>query len=240
MIVHTDIEQNSPDWCILRSGKITASEVDALVSPTGKVRDSEGVETYLNQKLCEIWTGGPLIALQGVFDMDQGKILEERAKPAFTLHTGLAINHVAFIETEDHRCGCSPDAMIGGGGAVEIKCPRMDTHIGYLRDGVLPKAYIAQVQFSMNVTGFEEWHFFSYNRALPPLHLVVKRDPKFQDAIFAALDAFIPKLDAAYEKLVELNGAPPRRFIKPACPAESLLKQMGEDAKKLHERELVP
>lgn len=212
MIIHDDIEQNSVDWSILRSGKITASEIDALISPTGKVRDSEGVETYLNQKLCELWTGGPLIALQGIFDMDQGRILEERAKPAFTVHTGIEIRNVAFIETDDHRAGCSPDAMIGDNGGCEIKCPRLETHIGYLRAQILPKQYIAQVQFSMWVTGFKEWHFFSYHRSLPPLHLVIQREHRFQDAIAVALDMFLDRLDNAYESLVRLNGGPPKHL----------------------------
>ncbi len=242
MIIHKDIEQNSVDWSILRSGKITASEADSLVSPLGKIRESEGVETYLNQKLCEIWTGGPLIALQGIFDMDQGKILEERAKPAFTVHTGIEIQNVAFIETNDHRCGCSPDAMIAEESGCEIKCPRIDTHVGYLRAGKLPKDYAAQVQFSMYVTGFKTWHFFSYNRAFPPLHLVIQRNEEFQESIWKALEAFLPKLDTAYEMLVALNGGPPRRFTKPApCPAATLLNAIGEDAKKpLHEFGITP
>lgn len=217
MILHTDIEQNSVDWSILRSGKITASEADSLLTPLGKVREGDGVNTYLNQKLTEIWTGGPLVALQGVFDVEQGKILEERAKPAFTLHTGITTQQVAFIESDDHRSGCSPDAMIGNESGCEIKCPRIDTHVGYVLGGVLPKIYAAQVQFSMYVTGCKNWHFFSYCRALPPLHLVVARDDDFQESIEEALSAFVQRLDAGYEKLVKLNGAPPRRFT-PTMP----------------------
>ncbi len=242
MKIHTDIEQNSVDWQILRSGKITASEVDALISPTGKVRESDGVETYLNQKLCELWTGGPLLALQGIFDVDQGKLLEERAKPAFTVHTGIETHNVAFIETDDERAGCSPDAMIGKESGVEIKCPRMDTHVGYLRAGTLPKAYVAQVQFGMHVTGFARWHFFSYNRALPPLHLVVERDEKFQESIREALAQFIPRLDAGMAKLIELNGDLPQR-LKPLTPMPSRPKPVPQprpDARPLHEVGVTP
>lgn len=219
MKIHSDIEQGSVDWCILRSGKVTASEMDALVSPLGKVRTGEGVSTYLNQKLCEIWTGGPLIALQGVFDVDQGRLLEERARPAFTIHTGIEVHQVSFIETDNGRAGCSPDAMISDKSGVEIKCPRMDTHVGYLLAGELPKQYVAQVQSSMLVTGFATWHFFSYNRQLPPLHLVIERDEDYQEALQEAVDAFLARLDAAMARLIELNGGqPPKRptFIPPA------------------------
>lgn len=244
MKLHTNIEQNSVDWQILRSGKITASEIDALISPTGKVRDSEGVETYLNQKLCEMWTGGPLLSLQGIFDVDQGKLLEERAKPAFTLHTGIETQNVAFIETDDGRAGCSPDRCIFSptralASGCEIKCPRMDTHVGYLRAGKLPKAYVAQVQFSMHVTGCARWHFFSYHRALPPLHLVVERDADFQEAIAEALEQFVPRLDEAMAKLVEMNGGLPRA-LKPYTPPPPRETRPAAERMTLHEFEVTP
>jgi len=214
--IHQNIEQGSVDWLLLRAGKITASEMDALVTPLGKVREGEGVTTYLNQKLCELWTGGPLLSLQGVFDVDQGRLLEERAKPAFTIHTGIEIQNVGFIETDDGRAGCSPDGF--GDVGVEIKCPRIDTHCGYLLAGKLPKQYVAQVQGSMFVTGFKQWHFFSYSRSFPPLHLVIERDDEFQEALQAATDAFVERLDAAYARLVDLNGGPPKRKPLPHAP----------------------
>ena len=70
--------------------------------------------------------------------MEQGQFLEEKAKPAFTIETGIQIENVAFITTDDGLFGCSPDAMIACESGVEIKCPRLETHVGYLLDGVLP------------------------------------------------------------------------------------------------------
>ena len=218
MKIHADIAQNSVDWQILRAGKVTASEFDALITPLGKVRDGDGVATYLAQKLAERWLGGPLPALQGVFDVEQGQILEERAKPAFTIHTGLETHNVAFIETDDGQCGCSPDAMVGMESGVEIKCPRAETHIGYLLAGKLPKQYVAQVQGSMFVTGCPTWHFFSYRRSFPAFHLVVARDDNFHRALAVALADFLAALDIAMKRLEELNGGPPKRTLpKPAA-----------------------
>ncbi len=213
MKLHTNIEQNSVDWEILRSGKITASEMDALISPLGEIRKGEGVQTYLNQKLCERWTGGPFSVLHGTFDMMQGAIIEEKARPAFTIHTGLEVQKVAFIETSDGRSGCSPDGIVGTESGVEIKSPRMDTHIGYLLAGKLPKQYVAQVQGCLFVTGFDRWHFFSYRNGFPPLHVVVERDEKFQEALTEAVENFIERLDNAMLRLVELNGGPNRKAI---------------------------
>ncbi len=216
MKIHKDVEQGGVEWSILRAGKVTASEVDALISPLGEVRKGEGVQTYLAQKLCENWIGGPLPSVQGVWDLDQGSLLEERAKPAFTFHTGLETSNVGFITNDDETCGCSPDAMAGDIG-VEIKCARMETHIGYLLKGVLPKQYIAQVQFSMFVTGCDKWHFFSYRNGLPPLHLIVPRDDEFQSSLKQAVCGFMAQFNAALSKLIKLNGGEPKRspLVKP-------------------------
>lgn len=219
MIIHTDIQQNTTDWEILRSGKITASEADALITPLGKIRTGDGVKTYLAQKLTEQWTGGPLMSLQGSFDMEQGQIIEERAKPGFTLHTGLEIHNVAFIESDDHLLGCSPDAMVVGHNVgVEVKAPRIDTQIRYLLDGKMPLIYLAQLQFSMFVTGAQFWHFFSYNRGTPPLHIVVERDDEFQCNIAQAVKEFSEMLTLGMEKLIRLNGGVRRTYQRPLTP----------------------
>ena len=72
MKIH-NVQQGSVDWSILRAGKVTASELDALVSPLGKVRTGEGPKTYLHKKVAEAWLGGPLPSLN-VWDLEQGKI----------------------------------------------------------------------------------------------------------------------------------------------------------------------
>lgn len=229
MKIHQNIEQGSVDWMLLRAGKVTASEMDALISPLGKIRDGDGVQTYLNKKLVELWTGGPLASLQGVFDVEQGQILEERARPAFTLHTGIEVQTAAFIETDDGRCGCSPDAVIGTDSAVEIKCPTMPVHVGYLRAGTLPKEYAAQVQGSLFVTGYKQWHFFSYNRQFPPLHLVVERDEKFQEQLAIAVENFTNFLDREMKRLEKINGGPPTRTKRCSPPQPQPAYAMGDD-----------
>lgn len=213
MKIHTDLAQGSVEWLLIRAGKVTASEMDALITPLGKIRTGDGVTTYLNQKLCERWTGGPLLQLQGIFDVEQGQILEERAKPAFTLQTGLELTSVAFVETDNAKVGCSPDGLIGETSGVEIKCPRIDTQIGRLLAGVLPKEYVAQVQGSMFVTGRQTWHFFSYHTRLPAFHLIVDRDEAFHEALNEAIENFLARMEEGWARLCELNGGPPVRPV---------------------------
>jgi len=227
MKIHTGFEQNSLQWMMARAGVVTASEMDALITPFGKVRTGDGVWTYLTKKLAEKWSGAPLPSGQ-TFDMEQGNLVEEQAKPAFTIHTGIQIRNVAFITTDDGFAGCSPDALADDVG-VEIKCPRLETHVGYLLEGTLPTQYVAQVQASMYVTGFKSWHFFSYRRKMPPLHLVIKRDEKYQDALKSALDSFEEQMKDGWKKLVEINGGEPRIKAMEADQAAAL-EEAEEDA----------
>lgn len=219
MKIHA-VEQNSVDWAILRSGKVTASEMDNLVTPLGKVKTGDGPRTYLMQKLAEVWLGGPLPQLN-IWDMEQGHILEEFARPAFSLETGLDVSTVGFITTDNERCGCSPDGLIGTDCGVEIKCPHVAKHLGYVLDGVVPKDYIVQVQASLFVTGFDRWYFYSFCRRMPSLIVEVKPDPEMQEAIGDAVKLILGRLDEALEQLTELNGGKrPEARAKFAPPAE--------------------
>ena len=209
MKIH-DVNQGSVEWLNLRAGIPTASEFDALLTPEFAIRNGEMAKTYLSKKLSEWWQGAPLMEYN-TLDMELGQVLEESAKPSFTIETGIEIRNVGFVTTDDGTAGCSPDALIGDTSGIEIKCPRIETHVGYLLKDELPKAYAAQVHGSMFVTGRAEWHFYSYRRRLPSLHLLIERDDKIQEAIAEALAAFNEKLEAGKKILCEKNGGPPKR-----------------------------
>lgn len=209
--------QGSVDWMLARSGIPTASEFDALVTPEFKLRTGDMPRTYLAKKVAEAWQGGPLAGFN-VFDMDQGKILETEAVPWFELEYGQTVERVGLITTDDGRVGCSPDGLIGDESGIEIKCPEVHTHVGYLLNGWLPKDYAAQVHGSMFVTGRARWKFLSYRRHFPPLLLTIERDEKIQSTLSAALHLFLGKFDAAMAHLTEINGGPPTRRKVSAPP----------------------
>lgn len=210
-------EQGSADWMIARAGIPTASEFDNLVTPDFKVRIGQMPQTYLAKKVAEAWQGGPLLGFN-IFDAEQGKMLEEQARPWFELEYDTPIQRVGLITTDDGRIGCSPDGLIGDHSGIEIKCPAVHTHVGYLLNGELPMEYAAQMHGSLLVTGRQEWRFLSYRRHFPPLVLTIKRDNGIISRLEEAIVIFLTRFDNAMKRMEEINGGPPPRAV--IIPAE--------------------
>lgn len=200
-----DCEQGSLLWTQLRCGVITASEFDNLVTPEFKPRKGQMVETYLNRKVAEIWQGYPLPSFSSP-EMEMGSVLESEAIPWMEFEFSEKIDRVGFITTDDGRIGCSPDGLIGDNLGVEIKCPAAHTHVGYLRDGEVPPAYLSQCHGGMFVTGRPFWKFVSYRRGFPELVKVIERDEKIQAVLAEVLAGFVARIDEAIARLTEMNG----------------------------------
>ncbi len=213
------IEQGSVDWLQLRSGKVTASGLKNLLTPNFKIRTGEMPYTYLMQVLAENWQGAPLPQEFSSFDTEQGTISEEKARALFTFTTGLEVEQVAFIEADDCRVGASPDGIVGGDEGLELKAPKLVTHLKYLDRGEVPEEYLCQVHGSLYASGFKRWHFMSFRIGYPPLILTVERDEEIMATIKTALDGFFERLDVAMAKLVKLNGGLPNqhRGVKPSA-----------------------
>lgn len=194
-----NVTQGTPEWAELRAGVPTASEFGQLLTPELAPRTGETPKTYLFKKLAEYLTG-PLPSFGGNAT-DQGHFLEPEAIARFEFETGIDTRRVGFVMSDDGRCGCSPDGMIGTEAGVEIKSPGPVNAVRYYLDGTLPDIYAAQVHGSMFVTNAKEWHFFSYHRKLPPLHLVIKRDEAVMERIRKCLAKFHADFDAALDRL---------------------------------------
>lgn len=218
-------EQNSLEWLAARAGVVTASEFDALVSPLWKIREGEGVKTYLAQKVAEAWLKSPLPGFMSL-DMEYGKIREEEAIPFYEFEFSETIQRVGLATTDDGRIGCSPDGLIGDDGGIEIKCPEAKTHVAYLLNGEVPNQYLAQIHGSMFVTGRKWWKFLSYRRKFPPMVKTIERDEKIQAVLKEALGSFIVKFDAAMGRMEEMNGG---KRIEPHKPKEPSLPESSDD-----------
>lgn len=219
--------QGSLQWSLLRSGIVTASEMDSLVTPKFKIKTGDAVDSYLAAKTAEFWQSGPLPS-KPVWDMEQGAILEAEARDWFSFTYDTGITKVGFITTDDGNVGCSPDGLLPNDCGIEIKCPLAQTHTGYLLDGILPEKYEHQIHASMFVTGFNHWKFFSHRRGFPGFVLTVARDEKKIAVIAEALALFREKFEVAMRRMEEINGGPRRRLtpITPKAHVKPLIDQI--------------
>ena len=200
-----ECEQGTASWYAARLGVVTASEVDALITPQWALRKGDGVETYLCRKVAEKLLNYSPDQLN-TFSVDQGKILETIAIPWFEFTQNRKVKRVGFVSTDDGRAGCSPDALLDDGTGLEIKCPQAPNQIKYLLDGRVPEDYLPQVHFSMLVTGAASWMFCSYHLRLPALIIKVQRDEAIQAKLQEALASFLPRFDAALTAINELDA----------------------------------
>ena len=192
-----DAAQRSESWYDARRGLPTCSRFDSILT-AARGDPSKAQETLI----CELLAESILPPEQGVIkpltsDMEQGVILEAEARCCFELEYATEpVREVGFVLHDSGMFGGSPDALVGETGGVEIKAPAGKTHIGYIRDGVLPIAYRCQVHGYMIVTGRNWWSFFSYARNLPPFHLRIERDA-FTEKLAAELLNFCAKYNEA-------------------------------------------
>lgn len=205
-----DVTQGTAEWLAVRAGIPTASELDQLISPTGKLRTGDMPNTYLCRKLAERWTGYPLQSYSGGA-MEQGSILEDEAIPWYEATHRVDLQRPGFLTNDYGSFGCSPDAMLADRG-LEIKCPEPTAHVKWLIGGECPADHILQCQGGMYVTGFDEWTFVSYRRGFPALVVPVKRDEKLINTIEEAIYGLVDRIEAAWDLMVRKNGGePPKR-----------------------------
>jgi hypothetical protein len=205
-----DVKQYSDEWWALRRGRLTSSQADTLLTPTGKI------STQYKATLCR-----NLAMMLGWQEQDQdnfstqwterGSALEAEALSWLAVDQDINGDRVGFVTCEsvyNGLVGTSPDAIYrnesGDWCPIEIKCPMPATHIKYLLEGDLPKEYQAQVHFHMAVMGSPEAVFMSYSPDCEPLIIRVAADSK-TDAMLAALGVYVDEFKAAH---LRVTGRP--------------------------------
>lgn len=172
-----DHEQGSDEWLAARLGKPSASCFSRLITNSGK--PSSSADGYINELIAERLTGRSKPFFTTPW-MERGRSLEPDAREAYGFISGNDTLEVGFIVDTTFSYGCSPDALIGSEGGLEIKCPAPDTHVGYMRDnqaGV--NKYWQQIQGCMWVTGRQWWDFFAYHPEMPHVLVRVERDDEY-------------------------------------------------------------
>lgn len=192
-------EQGTKEWIADRCGIPSASNFDMIITADGK--PSKQRTKYLYRLAGERVSGIVEETYQNAA-MLRGKELEDEARQLYQITTGKEVKQVGFCVTEKNPIyGASPDGLVENDGLVEIKCPQVATHVGYLIANVLPVDYFQQTQGQLLVTGRKWNDFVSYSPGLKPLIIRVYPDKKFLKALAVELELFTSELDEITKKI---------------------------------------
>lgn len=194
--------QGSQEWLAERAGKVTASMIsNVLMKP-----ETAGYRDYQAQLVAEILTGKPQGSDYTNAAMQFGTETEPLARSAYEAETGFSVDEVGLCQHPAiERSGASPDGLVGKDGLVEIKCPKVATHLAYLIADVVPAAYKNQMMWQMACTGRDWCDFVSFRPDLPEnLQLFIvrfKRDPARIIELETAVVAFLDSVDKMLSQL---------------------------------------
>ena len=196
------MEQYSDEWFAARNGTPSASNFDKIVTSTGS--PSTQAKKYMYGLVGELLVGTKVETYQNA-NMLRGLELEGEAIKLYEMVYGVKTQKVGICyKNEQRNVSCSPDALVGEDGLLEVKCPTLPVAIEYLLSRKVPTAYVQQTQGQLWVTGREWVDFMSYFPGLEPMIVRSYRNEKFIEGLEKELLVFLRELNRVY---AELKGA---------------------------------
>ena len=204
------VAQRSPEWFALRCGRVSGSQAQHLLTALKSKTESAGRRDLrmllAQERLSGLPDDGPTFVNA---DMQRGMDMEPEALVALEM-TGVlpgAIRPVGYLTHDDLQAGYSPDGVAGPGfdTLVEVKCPRMSTHLAMFDAiGTVPDRYVGQLTHALWLTGAASIHFGSYcpsfTRA-PLFHVEVTRTMVDLDGYDTLLRTFLDEVDILVARL---------------------------------------
>jgi len=187
-MIYYDIQQNSDEWLVLRSGKITASEFADAMSGESTL----GYKRLIYKKRAEIRLGEPEESFSNEW-MERGHELEPDALKLYEAKNLVITKNGGFFEHSKY-IGASPDRLVGEDGLLEIKCPKASTMERYIDENRLPNEYKWQVQGQLFVTDRKWCDFMAYHPMYEPIIIRVVRDEEMIKALSERLNLTVKRI----------------------------------------------
>lgn len=211
MIIH-DVEQNTPEWHLLRAGIPTASCFHQICSPTGKASDQ--AEAYSDLLIAEWMTSKHVSKWDGNNHSERGHEFEDEAAAYYEQVKRCKLEKIGFMtdgEMIDGKpvgitMGASPDRrVIGQRRLVEIKCPAPWIHVKYLRTQKIDQKYTSQLQGQLFVSGDDGTDIISYCEGFPTIIIPHDRDPIYIGTMGRMIKEFNEKLTEKKQRMIDLG-----------------------------------
>lgn len=191
---HPNLIQGSDEWHAERRGRICASEVRHIITPTLKIADNDQTRSHVYELAAQRITDYTEPTYLGD-EMLRGTVDEPIARQLY--HDNFSpVIECGFITNDDHgfTIGYSPDGLVGDDGLIEVKGRRQKFTVQSIVDGEVPKEHMLQIQTGLLVTGRKWCDYLSFTGGMPLLPIRVYPDEAVHDAIIKACTAFEVKI----------------------------------------------
>lgn len=204
--VYTDLVQGTDEWLEARRGIVTASVVGQLITPKtikpAANTESRALTTKLVAERITGWCEDTYVS----HDMLRGSLDEPVARDLYAEHYA-PVTEVGLLVRDDWgwRLGYSPDGLVGDDGQIEIKSRRPKEHLRTILADDVPAENMAQIQCGLLVSGRQWCDYVSYCGGMPMWVKRVVPDPRWHEAILAAVAQFeqaAAEMVARYEAAV--------------------------------------
>lgn len=192
MIFH-DVVQGTPEWMMLRLGKVTGSVLDDVFKATHLGL----IDRLIAEQLTEMPSDDGYVSM----DMQRGLDTEPLALERYEEMMGVELLRGGFCQCEMFPLlGYSPDGRVGDVGGVEVKCPKSKTHIQYLRQNQLPNDYKWQVLGAFIINPDMEWNdFMSFDPRVSQKPVFIHRT--YRENVLPELNKAVDELKKFFDKL---------------------------------------
>lgn len=197
-------DQGSPEWFAARMGIPTASEFSTVQAKGRSGGDSKTRRTYMLKLAGEILTGAPMDHF-GNGHTERGHEMEPDARRLYALAADCEPELIGFAR--DGRKGCSPDALVGSDGLLEIKTKLPHLLIDLILSDKFPSEHYAQCQGALWVTGRSWIDLAVYCPGIPLYTKRLERDEPYISALASAVDEFNAELDDVVSSIVRFGGS---------------------------------
>lgn len=193
MTLHTypDLVQCTDEWLAARRGIVTASVVGQLITPStikpASNDKSRALTTLLVAERITGWSDPVYVS----DDMMRGTLDEPIARAKYAEHYA-PVTELGFMVLDEPwgRLGYSPDGLVGDDGLIEIKSRRAKTQLATILRDEVPAENMAQIQAGLLVSGRQWCDYVSFCGGMPLYVKRVHADPRWFDAITAAVTTF--------------------------------------------------
>lgn len=188
-----DVQQNTDEWMLLRTGRLTSSNFAKIMANEGKSFGEPAIK-LAEQIAAEIVTGTKEDNGYSNKFMEDGLLYESVAVEKYEAETFNKVKNGGFNLSNCERFGDSPDGNIGKDGCVEVKTVIRNTQFKRLKKGGYDSVYKWQIVGHLWL-GNKQWcDFISFCPTLneeKQLYIFrIERDDELVERLKNRLDEF--------------------------------------------------